>query len=178
MAATGEKLAIALRHRPHAACIVPEKRAERTTDGGLDAIGAHNHLVPFVRQLRQAGIRGSLFVEPDPAQLDAAESLGAPVVELHTGSYCEAEGPARERELERIRGAAAHAEAIGLECHAGHGLSYSTVGAVAAIPTIVELNIGHFLIGEAIFGGLESSIRRIRALMDQARAEAAGERSA
>jgi pyridoxine 5-phosphate synthase len=178
MAATEEMLAIALRHRPHAACIVPEKRAERTTDGGLDAIGAHNHLVPFVRQLRQAGIRVSLFVEPDPAQLDAAESLGAPVVELHTGSYCEAEGPARERELERIRRAAAHAEAIGLECHAGHGLSYSTVGAVAAIPTIVELNIGHFLIGEAIFGGLESSIRRMRALMDQARAEAAGERSA
>jgi pyridoxine 5-phosphate synthase len=178
MAATDEMLEIALRHRPHAACIVPEKRAERTTEGGLDARGGHAHLLPYVRELGAAGIRVSLFVEADPAQLDAARSLGASVVELHTGSYCEAVGPVRQRELERIRRAAAHAEAIGLECHAGHGLSYETVAPIAGIPTILELNIGHFLIGEAIFGGLESSIRRMRALMDQARAEAAGERSA
>jgi pyridoxine 5-phosphate synthase len=178
MAATDEMLQIALRHRPHAACIVPEKRAERTTEGGLDARGAYAQLLPYVRALGEAGIRVSLFIEADPAQLDAAKALGAPVVELHTGSYCEAEGPARGRELERIRRAAAHAEAIGLECHAGHGLRYETVGAIAAIPTIGELNIGHFLIGEAIFGGLESAIRRMRALMDQARAEAAGELSA
>ncbi|HEX6103060.1 MAG TPA: pyridoxine 5'-phosphate synthase [Alphaproteobacteria bacterium] len=178
MAATGEMLDIALRHKPHAACIVPEKRAERTTEGGLDARRGFDHLLPYVRRLAEAGIRVSLFIEPDAAQLDAAKALGAPVVELHTGSYCEADGPARAGQLERIRQAAAHAEEIGLECHAGHGLSYETVGAVAAIPTIVELNIGHFLIGEAIFGGLESAIRRMRALMDQARAEAAGERSA
>jgi pyridoxine 5-phosphate synthase len=178
MAASGEMLAIALSHRPHAACIVPEKRAERTTEGGLDAAGSREALRPCVEALTAAGIRVSLFVEPDPRQLDAARALGAPVVELHTGSYCEAAGQGRARELERIRRAAAHAEAIGLECHAGHGLTFDTVGAVAAIPTIVELNIGHFLIGEAIFGGLESAIRRMRALMDQARAEAAGERSA
>ncbi|HSD34210.1 MAG TPA: pyridoxine 5'-phosphate synthase, partial [Alphaproteobacteria bacterium] len=146
--------------------------------GGLDAEGSREALRPCVEALTAAGIRVSLFVEPDPRQLDAARALGAPVVELHTGSYCEAAGQGRARELERIRRAAAHAEAIGLECHAGHGLTFETVGAVAAIPTIVELNIGHFLIGEAIFGGLESAIRRMRALMDQARAEAAGERSA
>ncbi len=178
MAATEEMLEIALRHEPHAACVVPEKRAERTTEGGLDAAGGFGHLVHYVRELSRAKIRVSLFIEPDPRQLDAAKALGAPVVELHTGSYCEAEGAARERELERIRRAAAHAEMIGLECHAGHGLSYETVGAIAAIPTIVELNIGHFLVGEAIFGGFESAIRRMRALMDQARAEATGERSA
>ena len=178
MAASGEMLAIALSHRPHAACLVPEKRAERTTEGGLDAEGSREALRPCVEALTAAGIRVSLFVEPDPRQLDAALALGAPVVELHTGSYCEATGQGRARELERIRRAAAHAEAIGLECHAGHGLTFDTVGAVAAIPTVVELNIGHFLIGEAIFGGLESALRRMRALMDQARAEAAGERSA
>ena len=178
MAASGEMLAIALSHRPHAACLVPEKRAERTTEGGLDVEGSREALRPCVEALTAAGIRVSLFVEPDPRQLDAARALGAPVVELHTGSYCEAAGQGRARELERIRRAAAHAEAIGLECHAGHGLTFDTVGAVAAIPTVVELNIGHFLIGEAIFGGLESAIRRMRALMDQARAEAAGERSA
>jgi pyridoxine 5-phosphate synthase len=178
MAASEEMLAIALNHRPHAACIVPEKRAERTTEGGLDAAGGRETLRSCVETLGAAGIRVSLFVEPYPRQLDAARALGAPVVELHTGSYCEAEGQGRARELERIRRAAAHAETIGLECHAGHGLNYETVGAVAAIPTIVELNIGHFLIGEAIFGGLESAIRRMRALMDQARAQAVGERSA
>jgi pyridoxine 5-phosphate synthase len=166
MAATDEMLDIALRHKPHAACIVPEKREELTTEGGLDAIGGHNHLKPYVKQLTDAGIRVSLFVDPDPAQLDAAVSLGAPVVELHTGSYCDARQVARERELERIIAAAAHAEKVGLECHAGHGLN------------IVELNIGHFLIGEAIFGGLESAIKRMRALMVQARAESSGTLSA
>ena len=169
MAATDEMLKIALRHKPHAACIVPEKRAELTTEGGLDAVGGHNHLTRFVRELVGAGIRVSLFIDPEPAQLDAARALGSPVVELHTGAYCEAEGEARERELRRIVKAAAHAEALGLECHAGHGLSYETVGAVAAIPTIVELNIGHFLIGEAIFTGLGASIARMRELMDSAR---------
>jgi pyridoxine 5-phosphate synthase len=178
MAATDEMLQIALRHKPHAACIVPEKRAELTTEGGLDAVGGHNHLARFVRDLVSAKIRVSLFIDPDPRQLDAARALGAPVVELHTGSYCEAEGATRERELERIVKAAAHAEALGLECHAGHGLSYETVGPVAAIPTIVELNIGHFLIGEAIFSGLDSAIKRMRAAMDKARADAQGAKSA
>ena len=178
MAATDEMLKIALRHKPHAACIVPEKRAELTTEGGLDAAGGHNHLARFVRELGGAKIRVSLFIDPDPKQLDAARALGAPVVELHTGAYCEAEGEARQRELDRIVKAAAHAEALGLECHAGHGLSYETVGPVAAIPTIVELNIGHFLIGEAIFSGLDSAIKRMRAAMDKARADAQGAKSA
>lgn len=169
MAATDEMLAIALKHRPHAACIVPEKREERTTEGGLDAVAAMDHLRPYVQQMRAAGIRVSLFVEPDPRQLDAAVALGAPVVELHTGAYCEHEGAEQQRHLQRIVAAAAHAEKIGLECHAGHGLSFETVLPVAAIPTIVELNIGHFLVGEAIFCGLEDAIRRMRALMDQAR---------
>jgi pyridoxine 5-phosphate synthase len=178
MAATDEMLQIALRHKPHAACIVPEKRAERTTEGGLDAVKGYEHLLPYVRELSRSNIRVSLFVEPDPKQLDAARSLGAPVVELHTGTYCEREGQARQKELDRIRIAAAHAEAIGLECHAGHGLTYETVGPVAAITSIAELNIGHFLVGEAIFCGLETAIRRMRALMDQARGDVAGERSA
>ena len=178
MAATAEMLDIALRHRPHAACIVPERREERTTEGGLDAVGGHNHLKPLIAALADAGIRVSLFIEPDTAQLDCARHLGAPVVELHVGAYCDADGAARDAQLERILAAAAHAEAIGLECHAGHGLNFDTVGAIAEIPTIVELNIGHFLIGEAIFGGLESAIRRMRSLMDKARAEADGARSA
>jgi pyridoxine 5-phosphate synthase len=178
MAATDEMLDIALRHKPHAACIVPEKREERTTEGGLDAIGGHNHLLPYITELTNAGIRVSLFVEPDPEQLDAAVSLGAPVVELHTGAYCDARQVTRGRQFERIATAAAHAEKIGLECHAGHGLTFETVTPVAAISTIVELNIGHFLIGEAIFGGLDSAIKRMRALMDQARSESGGVRSA
>ncbi|HUI17799.1 MAG TPA: pyridoxine 5'-phosphate synthase [Alphaproteobacteria bacterium] len=178
MAATDEMAGIALKHKPHAACIVPERRAEVTTEGGLDAAGGHDHLLPFVRALGAGGIRVSLFIDPEPRQLDAARALGAPVVELHTGAYCEAEGAARARELERLVAAARHAEALGLECHAGHGLSFETVAPVAAIRTIVELNIGHFLVGEAIFGGLESAIRRMRALMDKARAEASGEKSA
>jgi pyridoxine 5-phosphate synthase len=171
-------LDIALRHKPHAACIVPEKRQERTTEGGLDAAGGKEKLVPYVEALGGAGIRVSLFIEPERAQLEAAVDLGTPVVELHTGAYCNAEGADREREFQRIKDAAEMAEELGLECHAGHGLTFDTVGPVAAIPTIRELNIGHFLIGEAIFGGLESSIKRMRALMDKARAEAGGERSA
>ncbi|MXY38744.1 MAG: pyridoxine 5'-phosphate synthase [Rhodospirillaceae bacterium] len=182
MAATGEMLAIALRHGPHAACIVPEKREERTTEGGLNVVQGHNHLAPYVRALQEAGIRVSLFIEPDREALDAAVALGAPVVELHTGSFCEADidgdAAARARELRRLEDAAAHAERLGLECHAGHGLTFDTVGDVAAIPTLVELNIGHFLVGEAIFGGFESAIKRMRSLMDKARAEAAGARSA
>ena len=172
MAATDEMRDIALRHKPHAACIVPEKREEVTTEGGLDAVKGYNYLVPYVRELVDAGIRVSLFVDPENDQLDAAVSLGAPVVELHTGTYCEVEeGTAREAELYRIQEAAAHAAAVGLECHAGHGLAFDTVAPIAAIPTIVELNIGHFLIGEAVFTGLEGAIKQMRAVMDRARAE-------
>ena len=178
MAATEEMLQIALRHKPRAACIVPEKREEQTTEGGLDAVGGHNHLQPFVRQMSDAGIRVSLFIEPDPAQLDAAVALGAPVVELHTGTYAELEGDSQDVEFARIEAAAAHAEAIGLECHAGHGLTYDNVAPIAAIKNVVELNIGHFLIGEAIFSGLDGAIRRMRSLMDKARADVEGARSA
>ena len=169
MAATEEMVAIALRHRPHAACIVPERREERTTEGGLDVAGHVETLRPLVGRLLEAGIRVSMFIAADPRQLDASKALGAPVVELHTGAYCDAEGETRDREFARILAAAAHAEAIGLECHAGHGLSYDTVKPVAAIPTIAELNIGHFLVGEAIFIGFEASIRHMRVLMDEAR---------
>lgn len=170
MAATPEMLEIALRHRPHAACLVPERREERTTEGGLDVAGNIENLRGFVGAMGECGIRVSMFIEADPRQLDAAKAIGAPVVELHTGAYCDAGAGLRARELERIRAAAAHAEAIGLECHAGHGLNYDTVGAIAAVPTITELNIGHFLIGEAIYVGLEAAIRRMRQLMDQGRA--------
>ena len=178
MAATEEMLEIALKHLPHAACIVPEKREEKTTEGGLDAAGGHNHLVPIVDAMRAKGIRVSLFIEADKRQLDAAVSMGAPVVELHTGAYCDAAGDARDAELTRIQEAAAYGVELGLEVHAGHGLGFDTVGAIAEIPQLAELNIGHFLIGEAIFGGLDSAIKRMRALMDQARAEALGNRSA
>ncbi|MDP3159904.1 MAG: pyridoxine 5'-phosphate synthase [Reyranella sp.] len=173
MAATEEMVDIALRHRPHAACIVPEKREERTTEGGLDAAGQHNHLKPMIARLRDAGIRVSLFIEADPRQLEAAVTLGAPVVELHTGRYCEIEGAAKQAELVRIAKAAALCAKLGLECHAGHGLSYSDVGPIAAIPEVRELNIGHFLIGEAIFVGLEPAIREMRRIMDAARAPGA-----
>jgi pyridoxine 5-phosphate synthase len=169
MAATDEMVEIALRHRPHAACIVPESREERTTEGGLDAAGQHNHLAPRVRRLADAGIRVSLFIEPDHRQLDAAVSLAAPVVELHTGRYCELEGEARTAELERLRAAAARCTVLGLECHMGHGLAYDTVEAVAAIPQVMELNIGHFLVGEAIFVGWRESLAEMRRLMDKAR---------
>lgn len=178
MAATAEMLEIALRHKPHAACLVPEKREERTTEGGLDVAGAIDRYRPFASRLAEAGIRVSLFVEPDPAQLDAAVALGAPVVELHTGSYANLAGAERSAELDRLIAAAAYCDEIGLECHAGHGLTFDNVTPVAAIPQVMELNIGHFLIGEAIFGGLDSTIRRMRALMDKARAAARGEQSA
>lgn len=170
MAATPEMVGIAVRHCPHAACLVPEKREERTTEGGLDAAGQHNHLKPIVARLRDAGIRVSLFIEADPRQLDAAVALGAPVVELHTGRYCELEGSAQAAELARLQKAAALCGRLGLECHAGHGLSYMNVGPVAAIPEVRELNIGHFLVGEAIFVGLEKAILEMRRLMDEARA--------
>jgi pyridoxine 5-phosphate synthase len=169
MAATDEMMAIALKHRPHAACIVPENRAERTTEGGIDAAGLHNRLAPIVRTLSNAKIRVSLFIEADKKQIDAAISLGAPVVELHTGAYCDTTGDTREKHLKAIRDAAAYGASGGLEIHAGHGLAYDTVGPIAAIPEIRELNIGHFLVGEAIFVGLDASIRRMRALMDEAR---------
>jgi pyridoxine 5-phosphate synthase len=169
MAATPEMLEIALRHRPHAACIVPEKREERTTEGGLDAAGHLDTLAPMVAQLGEAGIRVSLFIEPDPAQIEAAIRLKAPVVEFHTGRYAHRQGAPRAEELRRIADAAALAAKNGIEPHAGHGLTFDNVAPVAAIPQIVELNIGHFLIGEAIFTGLEASVARMRALMDEAR---------
>ena len=169
MAATDEMLEIALRHTPHAACIVPEKREERTTEGGLDAAGGHNHLAPFVTELRNANIRVSLFIEPDPAQVEAAIHLGAPVVEFHTGRYAHLDGEERTDELRRIADAAALAAKNGIEPHAGHGLTFDNVGPIAAIPQLAELNIGHFLMGEAIFTGLESSVRQMRELMDLAR---------
>ena len=169
MAATEEMLAIALCHRPHAACIVPERREERTTEGGLDAAGQHNHLAFYVDQLRGAGIRVSLFIEPDPAQVEAAIRLGAPVVEFHTGRYAHLDGEAQVTELKRIADMAALAVKNGIEPHAGHGLTFDNVAPIAAIPQLAELNIGHFLVGEAIFTGLEASVARMRALMDQAR---------
>jgi pyridoxine 5-phosphate synthase len=173
MAATEEMLEIALRHRPHAACIVPEKREERTTEGGLDAAGQHNHLAYYVDKLGAANIRVSLFIEPSERQVEAALRLGAPVVEFHTGRYAHAEGPnnvdARATELRRIADAAALAVKNGIEPHAGHGLTFDNVIPVAAIPQLAELNIGHFLVGEAIFIGLADSVRRMRDLMDEAR---------
>ena len=179
MAATPEMLDIALLHKPHAACIVPEKREERTTEGGLDVRSGQEALTDYVSALSEGGIRVSLFIEPDPAVLDIAKTVGAPVIELHTGSYCDAaRGSQQEAALARIVRAAAHADDIGLECHAGHGLGFDTVVPVAEIATIAELNIGHFLIGEAIFGGLESAVIRMRSLMDNTRADATGERSA
>ena len=169
MAATEEMLAIALRHRPHAACIVPERREERTTEGGLDAAGQRDQLAPFVERLGSAGIRVSLFIEPSEAQVAAAVSLGAPVVEFHTGRYAHVDGEERATELKRIADVSALAVKNGIEPHAGHGLTFDNVVPVAAIPQLAELNIGHFLIGEAIFTGLEDSVRRIRRLMDEAR---------
>ena len=169
MAATDEMLEIALRHRPHAACIVPERREERTTEGGLDAAGQENHLMPFVEKLTAADIRVSLFIEPDPRQIEAAIRLKAPVVEFHTGRYAHLSGAAQVAELRRIADAAALARKNGIEPHAGHGLTFDNVVPVAAIPQLAELNIGHFLIGEAIFGGLAEGVARMRSLMDAAR---------
>ena len=169
MAATEEMLEIALRHKPHAACIVPERREERTTEGGLDAAGQHNHLAPLVTRLSEAGIRVSLFIEPDARQIDAAIRLRAPVVEFHTGKYAHSEGAEREVELRRITDAVALAAKNGIEPHSGHVLTFEDFQPIAAIPQIAELNIGHYLIGEAIFIGLEESVRKMRTLMDLAR---------
>lgn len=169
MAATDEMLAIALRHMPHAACIVPERREERTTEGGLDAAGQHNRLYPIIQKLADAGIRVSLFIAPEVRQLDAAIRLGAHVVEFHTGEYAHASGEDRAVELKRIADMAALAARNGIEPHAGHGLTYDNVQPIAAIPQLAELNIGHYLIGEAVFVGLENAVVKMRELMDAAR---------
>jgi len=173
MAATDEMVDIALRHRPHAACIVPERREERTTEGGLDAAGQHNRLAPIAQRLADAGIRVSLFIAPEMRQLDAAIRLGVPVVEFHTGEYAHAwlEGDRDKvaRELKRVSDMAALAVRNGIEPHAGHGLTYDNVQPIAAIPQVAELNIGHYLVGEAVFVGLEQAVRRMRELMDAAR---------
>ncbi|HEY4274821.1 MAG TPA: pyridoxine 5'-phosphate synthase [Rhizomicrobium sp.] len=170
MAATEEMLAIALKARPHAACIVPEKREERTTEGGIDVVGHFTRLKPIVAALIDAGIRVSMFIEPDRKQLDACRELGAPVVELHTGAYANATGIEHERLLKHIHNAAEFGADLGLEIHAGHGLTYENVKPIATIAHIRELNIGHFLIGEAIFVGLIDAIQKMRRLMDEARA--------
>lgn len=174
MASTAEMLKLCTEVKPHACCIVPENRNERTTEGGLDVAGQHNFIAPFVRELTDAGIRVSLFVDPEHVQIEAAKSAGAPVVEIHTGAYYEATAatdPARiDKELEKIRAAAAIADEIGLEVHAGHGLTFQNVQPVAAIASIVELNIGHFLVGEAVFMGLGEAVKEMKRLMQDARA--------
>ena len=176
MAATDEMIAIALRTKPHAACLVPERRAERTTEGGLDVAGGQAALKPKIAALRGAGIRVSLFIAPDPAQIKTAAALGAPVIEIHTGAWCHAladgHKAAADAEGLRIRDGAKLAASIGLEVHAGHGLDFASAEAIAAIPEIVELNIGHFLVGEAVFVGLAEAIRSMRAAMDRGRARA------
>ena len=175
MAATDEMVAIALATRPHASCIVPEKRSERTTEGGLDVIGGHDHLRVATTELGKVGIRVSLFIEPTAHAVQAARSIGAPVVELHTGAWCDSlthgETQRADHEFERIRLAAREAKTLGIECHAGHGLDYATARMISALPEIMELNIGHFLIGEAIFVGLEAAIATMRAAMNAGRAE-------
>jgi pyridoxine 5-phosphate synthase len=182
MAATPEMQAIALKHRPHAVCIVPERREERTTEGGLEVAREENRLAHFIAPLREAGCRVSIFIAADERQIEAAHRIGAPVIELHTGAYCDlhAEGRTADRdaELARLRRCAAFAHDLGLEVHAGHGLSFETAGPVAAFPQVRELNIGHFLVGEAIFTGLDSAIRRMREVMDHARRAAQGEGAA
>jgi len=176
MAATDEMQAIALRHRPHAVCIVPERREERTTEGGLEVAQDENRLAHFIAPLAEAGCRVSIFIAADPAQIEAAARIGAAVIELHTGAYCDAHAEGRfddrDAELERLRAMSAFAHELGLEVHAGHGLTYDSVTPVAALPEVMELNIGHFLIGEAIFRGLPDAIGEMRRLMDSARAEA------
>ena len=175
MAATDEMQAIALRHKPHAVCIVPEKREERTTEGGLEVAREENRLAHFIAPLREVGSRVSIFIAADQRQIDAAHRIGAQVIELHTGSYCDfhAEGRFEERdaELERMREMSAYAHSLGLEVHAGHGITYDTVQPIAAFPEVMELNIGHFIIGEAIFRGLHLAIAEMRRLMDAARAD-------
>jgi pyridoxine 5-phosphate synthase len=176
MAATREMEAIALEVVPHACCLVPEKREERTTEGGLDVVRGAQDLTGLTRRLKGAGIRVSLFIEPDPAAIDASVRIGADIVELHTGRYCELalenDHAGVAREVARIAAAASLAHQKGLEVHAGHGLTFATVSAVARMPEMVELNIGHFLIGEAIFSGLDSAVREMRRLMDEARSDA------
>lgn len=174
MAATDQMLDIALKTRPHACCLVPEKRTERTTEGGLDVVGGHDYLKPYIAELSRANIRVSLFIEPSLESLQAAASLRAPVVELHTGAWCDAvaqgENERADYEFGRLRVAAAQTIGLGLECHAGHGLDYDTARIISALPEIVELNIGHFLVGEAIFVGLAETVKRMRAAMDEGRA--------
>ncbi|MFT3726872.1 MAG: pyridoxine 5'-phosphate synthase [Terricaulis sp.] len=173
MAVTQEMLEVALHHRPHAVCLVPERREERTTEGGLDVVGGHNTIAPFVQKLRDAGSRVSLFIGADPHQIETAHRCGAAVVELHTGAYCdlEREGEALAGvQLNALKTGAKQAAALGLEVHAGHGIDYETVAPIAAIPEIVELNIGHFLIGEAVFTGLAATVAEMRRRMDEARA--------
>jgi len=176
MAATEEMKKIALRVKPHAACLVPEKRQERTTEGGLDVVGQRDHLEPFIAELNEAGIRVSLFIEPDRKAIETAHALGAPVIELHTGTYCEAfahgDHHRAAQELARLNEGAAIAGALGLEVHAGHGLDFATAEKLAEIPEIRELNIGHFIIGEAIFIGLHNAIMQMRAAIDQGRTRA------
>jgi pyridoxine 5-phosphate synthase len=176
MAAAEAMLDIALRIRPHACCIVPEKRTERTTEGGLDVVGGFRALKPYVAELARAGIRVSMFIEPSPEALKASAELGSPVVELHTGAWCDArmrgDSAKADYEFGRLRVAAAETAALGLECHAGHGLDYETARLIAALPQIVELNIGHFLIGEAIFVGLAEAVKAMRMAMAAGRASA------
>jgi pyridoxine 5-phosphate synthase len=176
MAATPEMLEIALKTQPHATCLVPERRTERTTEGGLDAAGQHNSLKPVVAELREAGIRVSLFIAAEPRQIDTAAAIGAPVIEIHTGAWCEAvaigETAAAEAEWQRIIAGAALGRRLGLEVHAGHGLSYATAERIAQLGEVVELNIGHFLVGEAIAVGLTQAIATMRAAMDRGRARA------
>lgn len=173
MAATDDMIAIAVRTRPHAACLVPERRAERTTEGGLDVAGQKDAIGKAVKTLSGAGIRVSLFIAADPSQIEAARDVGAPVIELHTGAWCDAladeHRDAAAREFERIRAGAALAKRLGLEVHAGHGLDYASAETIAALPEIVELNIGHFLIGEAVFVGLDNAIQTMRGAMDRGR---------
>jgi pyridoxine 5-phosphate synthase len=175
MAATAEMIGIAQKLRPHAACIVPERRAERTTEGGLDAAGQREALHGAVGELAACGIRVSLFIAAEPAQIEAARAIGAPVIEIHTGAWCEAvaagNAPGAAVEFDRIVRGAALAKSIGLEIHAGHGLDFATAERIAALPEIVELNIGHFLIGEAIFDGLAAAVRGMRAAMDRGRSK-------
>jgi len=182
MAATEEMLDIALRHKPHAVCLVPEKREELTTEGGINVVALHNQLSPYVKKLSGAGIRVSMFIDPDLSQIEASHHLGAPVVELCTGAYCEAvlagDQPAIDRHLDAARKSARAAAQLGLEVHAGHGMTSDNVSRIAEIPQIRELNIGHFLVGEAIFSGLDAAIKRMRALMDKARATADGRNTA
>jgi pyridoxine 5-phosphate synthase len=174
MAATDEMTAIALERRPHAACLVPERREERTTEGGLDVVAGHNQIVPVVRALKGAGIRVSLFIAADPAQINAAAALGAPVIEIHTGAWCEAvahgDQVAAAAEFQRIAAGATQAARLGLEVHAGHGLDYFTAEAICAVPEIVELNIGHFLVGDAVFEGLGTAVATMRDAMVRGRA--------